>query len=51
MLFYDKFLNNSKNLREYEILQLKTKHLGVLTQKHFNMIISKEKEEKNLAKP
>ncbi len=48
MLFYQSFLKNSKNLREYEILQLKSRRIGNLTQKNFDMIMTKERE--NLAK-
>lgn len=39
-------MTNSKNLREYEILQLKSRRLGSLVQKQFNMVLNKEREEK-----
>jgi hypothetical protein len=44
MLFYQTFNKFSHNLREYEILRLKTKRLGYLTQRQFNLICSKERE-------
>ncbi len=38
MMFYQTITNNSKNLREYEILKLKTRRIAHLAQKNFNLI-------------
>ncbi len=36
MLFYNSFLASAKNLRQYEILKLKSRKIGSLAQKQFD---------------
>ena len=50
MLFNQSFTKYSKNLREYEILKLKSRKIGFLTQKQFNLISSNESEKNKIEK-
>jgi len=44
MLFHQSFTKNAKNLREYEILKLKLRSIGNLTQKNFEIFSKKQIE-------
>jgi hypothetical protein len=43
MLFYNHINQASTNLREYEILRLKTKKISVISQKIFNLALIQDR--------